>query len=573
MDNTTKQTKYIKEYVIATLFLVFISVAYLICSPKGVDIDFHMLRIGELGKELGRISSFKDFPVYIYRDVYYHYGYPIPIFYCALFLYPFAGLVCLGMSPLWAYKIMVLSLLWGSFFLCKACALYWFHDRRTAYRVAFIYAAQPYFLMDLFVKASIGEAFAFVFIPLVALGYMLISRGSDRQGYYKKGVIFLAIGVNFVICSHVISTILTVIALGILFILDIIKSNNRMTILKGCIIAAVLCFLLSLWYLLPMLEQFMNYDFHAQVITPLSKSPQNFISLIFLPMHASIALSTIIGREVPLSEIGGAPLIMVLTIAIIIAKRKSYKIDQTDKKLLVIYVLLVISMCIGVVWVPFEKILGFMQFTWRVYFIAALVGIVFIIRMLIKNSDGAYFSRVMFVTIFSSLYVLFTCFGYFFVRDTLPKFTGGEIPGLAYSSETTDILYIPQNIDPYSISERKRVVSADSDEIDYTYDCDEKNGTVTIDITTNANKEDVSLEIPFIMYNGYTAVNIATGQKYKLAASDSGYVKMSVPGGTSGKIAIRYERTIIQYLSYVVSVASLICLLVVGIINKRHYDI
>ena len=556
-----------REKMIATLFLVFISVAYLLCSPIGVDMDFHVLRIGELGKELGRIKSFSDFPVYIYRDVYYHYGYPIPIFYCALFLYPFALLVLLGMKALMAYKIMVLTLLWATFFICKACVCYWSKDKEFAFRAAFIYAAQPYFLMDLFVKASIGEAFAFLFVPVVTLGYLLVSRRGDQRRNFINGIIILALGVNGVICSHVISTIMVVGVLVIVFVIDLIKKNGGVKLVLGSVVAALLCLGLSLWYILPMLEQFSKYKYYAQLGATLSHAPENIFALL-LPMHVSVALSAVTGRSIPLSEVGGAPVIMILLMILLHVKGWWKELSKKENVFLLIYLILVILMSVGFVWIPFEKIFGFMQFTWRIYFIAALAGTAFIIQIIQRKKTREIYTAAATITIVAGIYILFTCFGYFFVRDTLPRIIGKETIAREYQEETTDVLYIPQSIDPNSLSTRQRIVTCDSEDVIFSYEINEKNGNVVMNITENTSALDVMFKIPFIMYQGYSALNEDNDATYDVVPDDEGMTSVIIPQNEVGRISVRYVGTIIQRLSYYVSLATVIMILVVCCIRR-----
>ncbi len=546
--------EYSIEFIIATLFLVFISVAYLVCAPIGVDMDFHVMRIGELGRELGRIKSVGDFPVYIYRNVYYHYGYPIPIFYCTAFLYPFALLVLLGIQPVLAYKIMVLTLLWATFVICRVCVLYWSKDRQNAMRIAFIYAAQPYFLMDLFVKASIGEAFAFLFVPIIVLGYLLVSRRSDNKGSFKTGIILLAVGVNSVVCSHVISSIMVVFVLVVVFVVDMVRGDNRNKLFVGSVVSALLCLLLSSWYVLPMLEQLFKYRYHVQVGNTLSHAPENVFALL-IPMHVSTALSVITGRSVPLSEVGGAPIIVIAMIILLIARGMIRNLTSTEKALLLIYGILVVLMSVGIVWVPFERILGFIQFTWRIYFIAALAGTAFIAKIIWRKNDSGFTKAVFAITIVTSVYILFTCFGYFFARDTMPVIMGRKSSGYEYKVETTDTLYIPQTIEPQSISARKRTVIADGDGLELEYEIDDSNGQVIVDISENP--EESYVHIPFIMYEGYSAYNIDSGKYYDVMADDEGYVQITIPEDEVGSVIVRYTGTLFQRISLLISLFAL----------------
>lgn len=531
IDNKTKY--------VSIGFMILLCVLYWICEPIGVDMPFHMLRIGELGKEIARDGSF---PVYMFIDVYYGYGYPIPIFYCATFLYPFALLVRVGVSEIVAYKIMVVTLLWSTFFCTYFCAQAWYKDKDYSFVAAFLYAAQPYFLMDLFVKASIGEAFAFLFIPLIILGYCFIMKRDQNI----KGIIILACGMAGLVCSHVISTVLVTTALAIWFMVDFIKNNQKIKVLISVVLSAILCACISAGYILPMLEQLLNDKYYAQTSAKLSSIPQNVLG-IFIPMHAAKALSMVTGIDVPMSEVGGAIIPVVLVVVYLISKGKIKELKRTDKILLVIFCGIVVSMTVRFVWIPLELLFGFMQFTWRIYLIAAVIGTALSI-LLIQRENNCKFTRVqVFITIISGIYVLTVCFGYFGAKKL--SYASENKSVIEYSSETGDILYISQKIDPYSIKDMERTVIADDDNVEFKYEINKNVGEVSIIIDQNTSEKEVHFEVPFLFYKGYEAYLKKGNEKFEVSQSDNALVEITVPAGKTGEIVVKYAGTKLQKMS------------------------
>ncbi|SDA73087.1 hypothetical protein SAMN02910275_02443 [Butyrivibrio sp. INlla18] len=540
-----------KTKYISIGFMILLCVLYWICEPIGVDMPFHMLRIGELGKEIARDGTF---PVYMFKDVYYGYGYPIPIFYCATFLYPFALLVSVGLSEIVAYKIMVVTLLWATFFCAYFCAKAWYKDKDYSFVAAFLYAAQPYFLMDLFVKASIGEAFAFLFIPLIILGYCFIMKTDQKI----KGSIILACGMAGLVCSHVISTVLVTIALAIWFIVDFIKNSQKIKVLISIVLSAILCACISAGYILPMLEQLLNDRYYAQTSAKLSSIPQSVLG-IFIPMHAAKALSMVTGIDVPMSEVGGALIPVALVFIYLFAKGKIKDLKRTDKILIAIYCGIVVSMTVRFVWIPLESIFGFMQFTWRIYLIAAVIGTALFI-LLTQREYNCKFTRVqVLITIFSGIYVLAVCFGYFGAKR-LSNATVNRST-IEYSSETGDILYISQKTDPYSIKDMERIVTSD-DNVEFTYEVNEVSEVISINIDKNTSEKEAHFEVPFLFYKGYEAYYKDDNEKLEINQSNNALVEITVPAGNTGEIEVKYTGTKLQKFSLYFSTITMLIVVI-----------
>lgn len=544
------------------LFLLIISIAYWFIMPIGVDMQFHILRIGELGKELARGTAF---PVYMYRDVYSHYGYPVPIFYCSLFLYPFSALAVLGLQAVTAFKVMTVVCMWLTFAVCFLCIRKLPGYEAYAFVGAFIYTIQPFYLNELYVRASIGAAFVFVFIPIVALGLYYVYDSS-----YMRGALLLGGGMAGIVSSHVISTILIVLLLAVVYLIAIIHRwridrDGRYAgrSLLTAVVSAVLCLALTAWYIFPMLEQFADYIFKGQMVSGLRTTAENPL-LALIPMHLFSAIAHMMHSSIKESVIGGVAVpVIVLTIYIFITGRYK-RLDRTGIAFLVVYYCLSLVLYIDPVWHLLGGILGFLQFAWRIYLITALIGVAFCLYMIriFGGSDSKYMRAQTVIAVVSAIYILVFFFGYFAARNIMPGFIeeriGHSIAETAYTSETDDNLYIPTCMDETVLASTPRAVSASNPDVTYTYELNEDEGIVDIILTANKSVTDTAFTLPFIMYNGYGAYNSDTGEHYSVGPSEDGFVQVLVPGGMTGTISVSYVGTTVQRVTCLISLITVL---------------
>lgn len=547
-------------------FYALLILIFWITTPVGDDTMFHLLRIGELAKELNRGLGF---PIYIFRDVYYYYGYPIPIFYCCLFLYPFSLLVCLGLKVVAAYKLMVITILLSSFFSSYFCLLKWKQDKKFALVGAFIYGIQPYFLIDLFVRAAIGEAMVFIFIPFVLLGFFLIVRS---KGSYLA-IFYLAFGMTGIICSHVISSVLMIIVLAILFVIELFKKQISSKTIGSLLLSAIICLCISIGYIAPLLEQMLGTSFLAEGSGHFINSSINIISMV-LPMHLSIVLSSLMHTSLTHSQIGGAVIVMICFSIYTWLAGYYQHFTKLIKLLLCLYYSLSILLVINIVWIPIGKIFGFMQFTWRIFIIISVIGATAIILSLKEISEKKFYKMCLQITMLSSIYVLVVFFSYFGFKNILNPIINGDLDGssskIVYTTETSDDLYLPKALNQ-NLSEKPREIGISQEvSIDYDYFVNTTGGSVTLAIKDNSNSEDQWIEFPFLMYKGYSAINRTTNEEYAIRMSANGFVEVMIPRNETGEVCVSYTGTMIQQFSFYISIISLLILLTLFIYVKKN---
>ena len=241
-----------KKYILSFTYILFLSIiiAILFCYHfsnwilhKGADTGFH----------LSRIQAYRDAIVegikypYIYWHMNFDFGYPTPLFYCQLFLYPCVLLISKGISLIVSYKTYIISLVFAATFFVGINS-YIVSKKKIfpAIISMLIYIPNVHQITSIFRRSALGELTTLVFIPVAILGiYYTLYEDENKW-------IVLTIGYTGLALSHNISFYLMFILFGIFFLINIkhINRNRIISIAKGIVFA----FLLSAFFLLPMLE-------------------------------------------------------------------------------------------------------------------------------------------------------------------------------------------------------------------------------------------------------------------------------------------------------------------------------
>lgn len=182
-------------------------------------------------------------------------GYGYPLFYFSYHLPWMVGevLLRLGFSLPVALKI-----LFGGAVVVSGWTMYAFSWAVTRKWVpslvaAIVYIIAPYHFLSVYVAAAIGTVFQFVFVPLMFLGSLLITRRTRRS----VGIILLGLGLAGSILSHLMLTVmilpfLLIWTVGCVLIFAKSSKTRWTSLVADFLITGVLACLLSAFYLLPL---------------------------------------------------------------------------------------------------------------------------------------------------------------------------------------------------------------------------------------------------------------------------------------------------------------------------------
>lgn len=241
-----------KEHIALTLIAAVASLPF--CARvlfNGHDLNFHLLRIVSLAEELEN----GQFPVRMATELNNGYGYPTPIYYCDIFLYLSAVLYRQSVPLRMCYQIYAV--------LVNAATTIFTYlsigkvTERTSIRLTGtgLYVLCSYRLANINVRAAVGEYTAMAFLPLIMAGIYLIYT---KEKPLFKDWIYLCAGMAGVIMSHVLTAEMIAINM-ILLCLVLIKKTLKKEVFAALVKAAVLCFGVTAWFLIPFLDYFISH--------------------------------------------------------------------------------------------------------------------------------------------------------------------------------------------------------------------------------------------------------------------------------------------------------------------------
>lgn len=135
-------------------------------------------------------------------------------------------------------------------YLISGLTMYFFissllKSRLAALVSALLYLWLPYHFMVVFVGASLGIAFVFIFIPLIFWGIHLIGREA------KPGVSVLSLGIAGVILSHIMHLVFLFPTVLIFTIWEVLNVKSRVKFSRNISYGIILAVLVSSFYLIP----------------------------------------------------------------------------------------------------------------------------------------------------------------------------------------------------------------------------------------------------------------------------------------------------------------------------------
>lgn len=211
---------------------------------KGHDLYFHYGRLSSLS---AAIANGNAFPIRIHPEMYQSFTYIAPIFYSEFFLYPFALMGVIGMSPIGCYKLLLICINFATAGVSYYSFSRLFRSRRLGLTAALLYTLSMYRLINLYTRAAVGELFATLFLPLLLLGMYQLFLGDSRK-WLTAVLSFTAL-----VQSHLVTTELAV-GFSLLFgIFNIRQLKDRKRLIHICL-GAVFTLLLNLWFILPLLD-------------------------------------------------------------------------------------------------------------------------------------------------------------------------------------------------------------------------------------------------------------------------------------------------------------------------------
>lgn len=515
-----------RNIVICLILLIIISSMFVLKTSyfQGHDLDFHLSRIISMKDcmELKKICHVA--PNYLNG-----YGYGTPLFYPEIFLIVPSLLLYLGFPLTTSYKIFLFLINSLTILSMYFCVNKLTKSKEKSLLSSFLYGFCSYRVIDMTTRGALGEAISFIFFPFVILGIYEIVYG--KYSNYK----YLILGMSGIILSHVLSSVIIFMYLVVFCLLNIKKLFKDRKRIQCLLFSAGMTFLITCFFTIPMLEQLFNDTYKLSRETTILKDRAIYFYDIFLGPY----FVQIIHKDVwnP-GSIGAA---IILIIILFFMKEKKEKSSFVKQNIIISVFFIFITTNIFP-WQLFQNSCHFIQFPWRFNIIPSVL-IPFVGYSVIDKYED----------IKKYLVILIVVFCFFSIHSITIYKNVNYVDKDKYSEY--DIMwedYLPQSLSSSYIKNRKDIISSNKD-IRYTYK--RKNNQLIIDFENNNINS--SLELPFVYYKGYSAY--MGKKKINTYESLNGLVGITIDKKYhKGKIKVFYEGTIIQKISMIISIISLI---------------
>lgn len=511
------------EILISLLTILFVFSPYI--RPDliiGSDYPFHLARIETLAQNL----KYGIFPTKVHVDLCYGYGYGVGFFYPNFFLYIPALFCILGFSLEVSFKLFAGILLTAIFLSIFYCTYRLTHDRYVSLSSAVIFLFTNQVLGSFYYEFTLGTSLGLIFMPLAICG-MYLFLVEDQKPY------LLGLGFTGLIYSHVLSTTLSLIVCIIIMFVHINKLLRTPGKIKSLLFTVLGVSGLTASFWLPMFEQFIAQKY--RVSQPWTYVDDNVLYL------SKLINSDGLGWVLTLIVIG-------IGMWVIIEHNK-------NNKFLFFYITGIVFMLLplcGHFWRLFRNVFKFLQFPKRLMGPACIMIIfAFSIWLSTQKLTERYQK---YITVILLMFSLYAGFHYIEQRLNAVEDFGNrtlyeEIAGIGSGEE-----WLPLETTRDNITTPNQAIS--------------NNGTI---ITGDRTKQYFQFhtesgakfyDVPFVWYKGYSAITSDGQSLIVIKNPDTGITRVqteNLPENTA--ITVWYHGTLLQNLSYIASVVTLLSLL------------
>lgn len=547
-----------QSYLLLLLISILLSVLLVFSGNfSGHDLEFHISRIE------GIYNGLKNgvFPVRIYPEHIYGYGYANGIFYPDLFLYIPALLRLLGINMMASINILIAIVTFFTMVTMYICVKRLSNSNDISLCASILYTTSSYRLADIFPRFALGELVSFVFLPLVILGVYEIVYGN-----YKKWYI-ISIGFLGLLFSHMITFVLALMITFIVFLCVLKKFIKEPKRFQYLFIAILVSCGISLWFIVPMVEQLIGGEFvlnNVTTTTDLFGNALNPLQLFIIDILPNSLLPSWITVDKSLNLGIIFVFLIILRIYIFINKNKYEKYPKYADIFLILGIISAVLSTKLFPWWIAPSLLRCIQFPWRMIVFSSIFlsisGAITIFEFSKFKKASKYI--VISIVMLSLVLAIPT-----FLRAKANNITGLSTTSISFGE------YLPMGTDIAALETRGQVITS-NDETFVVSNIDKMGSTMSFDfISENKN---LYIDLPLLYYKGYSAVltDDSGEEKYvKISVGENNIVRLNIKDSNKGSISVKYTGTVITRVCDKVSLIFSICLaifLIIKNIRKRR---
>ena len=530
---------------------------------RGHDINFHAVRIEAL------VDSLRHgiFPNRVSTYWFDGYGYPTSIYYGDILLYVPALLRLIGFTVVSAYKAYVLMINIGTAVLGYFCFKGIFKSNNTALLSSLVYTTATYRLVNIYIRAAVGEYTAMMFLPVVALGFYKIYTGDmTKPKDYLRESLILTLGMTGLITCHMLSTEMVIFFLVIMSLV-LIKRTVQLPTVRALAIAVGETVLLSAFYVVPFLDYYKNVEVSINKIID-EDIPyigwQGCSLAEYFSVFRDVFTGVSIHNNHRLAATPGFVLMLafVVGIGLIIYQKRSEKSRELGFYLLFSGLSLFVASDVF----PWDRLaarttlgrmLAQVQFPWR-YVSLAIIFMTMVFAWLytyLEKKEPKIPVQSSCVIMICAIAVI----GFF----TATMFTGAYLDDSSFrywrdkgDVNTWGVSAGEYLLDGYSDYVNGQVLGVNTDQAEITEAESDR-----MVIYCESSRIGGAVEVPLFNYKGYTATD-ENGKYYRITNGANSTVRVELPPNFKGNIIIKYKEPWFWKAANVVSLLSLAAVII-----------
>lgn len=524
----------------------------------GHDLQTHLLRIESIAKEI-RLGNI---PVRLSSSYIDGYGYPMSVYYGDLLLYIPAVMSMLGFSLTAVYKFYVLMINTGTAVITYLCMNSIYKNRKIALLTCLAYCTASYRMVNLYVRAAVGEYSAMMFMPVVAYAvYKIYTDDIDDFKEYRKNALLLSIGMSGLIGTHVLSTEMVVFMLVIVCV-SLFRRTLRKNTIKVYLLAILETCAINAYFIIPFIDYYINVP--VKISAAVSESER-------MIQDTGISLAEIFSffKQIQRTDMSAANERMLLTPGFILMAALAAAIvlwvnGKGTGMIKYLTVFAGLSLFITLDIFPWDylaahyqigNLLAQVQFPWRYLSIASIVLTLLMGSVLEQiSSDNIMLMRC--ETVIVTVGVISSCLfvgNYIDSSSFYHYYDGMEINNTSVG--TGEYLRDGTNRSSFStlssdtLSERMQEVTILS-----------RRGS-SMEIRCIASDEEGFIWIPMFHYKGYHVTD-DSGNEYQIKDGANNLIEVSVPIGFDGYLYVEYREPWYWRLGELISLVTVLTLCV-----------
>lgn len=512
-------------------------------QPAGLDIEFHYGRI------IGLAEGLKAgvFPVKIQPGWINDYGYAVSIFYGDVLLYIPAILYALKIPLVHVYKLYILGINLGTVLIA-----YWSFKRLSSNKYIGVACSALYCLsinriLNVLLRAAVGEYSAFMFLPLLVVGVREIYT-LDNEEHSANGWIFLCLGMTGVIQTH-IQSFEMVCMLLLIVVVVMIKKTIRFKVLITFMKSALITVFLNLNFFIPFID-YMRED--VNVFAERIPQPHGNQDLGLSIYELFSYETTAFGQAIPstqslverIPESLGISMLCILILTVTVLVRYS-DVCKHKKELILIMCMTGITLYLSTYYFPWNRLLAIpliqnialsIQFPWR--FLGLSVLLLTYMACLIFGELKELLKREQMQFLLIGVCLICAVQGLkctdLIVRqcDGNIKYDGSQLLDNRWTLISGEFLL--RRTDVYKALEDKEIYGENVE----IYEID-RNGT-QIDISCRGGT-DAYIDFPLFAYRHYKCVDKDTNEKFSVSKGENNRIHLMLPDNYEGRLKVYFS--------------------------------